>query len=70
MLNKIKSIAVSALAFILSSPNQQESKTKTENRRDDVFFVNDDLSISLNHDSETVKNAFKRNISRLKEIKS
>lgn len=62
-MNRIKQI-------LLSLFHPRESKPKVENRHDDVFFVNDDFSISLNHDSETVKNAFKRNISTLKEIKT
>lgn len=60
-MNRIKQI-------LLSIFHPRESKSKVESKCDDIFFVNDDFSISLNHDSETVKNAFKRNISALKEI--
>lgn len=36
---------------------------------DDTFFVNADGSISLNHNSETVRKAFAKNVETLQKMK-
>lgn len=45
-------------------------RPKEEGKKfDDTFFVNADGSLSLNHDSETVRQAFAKNVKTLQKMK-